>query len=44
LYQSGPPPVDMNNADVNSDLTVNIFDITYLIDFLYQTGPDPDCP
>jgi len=30
-------------GDVNADLTVNIFDINYLISYLYEGGPAPDC-
>jgi len=30
-------------GDVNDDSTINIFDITYLISYLYVDGPDPDC-
>ena len=44
LYLDGPPPVNMNDANVNGDEDINIFDIVYLIDFLYQGGPEPDCP
>jgi len=29
-------------GDVNGDMTVNIFDITYLIAYLYLEGPAPD--
>lgn len=29
--------------DVNNDATTNIFDITYLISYLYVDGPDPAC-
>lgn len=30
-------------GDVNNDGAVNIFDITYLITYLYLDGPEPDC-
>ena len=33
----------MESADVNNDGFVNIFDITYLITYLYLEGPGPDC-
>jgi len=29
-------------GDVNSDTTVNIFDVTYIIGYLYMEGPPPD--
>ncbi len=31
-------------ADVNNNGTVNIFDITFLISYLYLDGPASDCP
>ncbi len=31
-------------GDVNNDLSVNLLDITYLINFLYKDGPAPDNP
>ena len=31
-------------GDANSDIAVNILDITYLIDYLYRTGPPPSSP
>lgn len=30
-------------GDVNNDEATNIFDITYLITYLYLGGPEPDC-
>jgi len=30
-------------GDINNDSSINIFDITHLISFLYLDGPDPDC-
>lgn len=30
-------------GDVNNDSTINIFDITYLISYLYLEGPEPYC-
>jgi len=29
-------------ADVNDDGAINIFDITYIISYLYLEGPPPD--
>ena len=31
-------------GDVNDDGIVNIFDVTYLIDYLYMGGPPPPDP
>jgi hypothetical protein len=31
-------------GDINDDSTINIFDITYLISFLYLSGPAPHSP
>jgi len=31
-------------GDVNADEAVNILDITRLIEYLYNNGPDPECP
>ncbi len=46
-YKSGPAPVYMEAADVNSDIIpdgmINILDIVYLINFKYKGGPDPVC-
>ena len=33
-----------DSFDVNNDGTVKIFDITYLINYLYRDGADPNCP
>ena len=44
IYNFGPEPSPMNNADVNGDYEVNILDIVYLINFIYKYGPEPDCP
>jgi hypothetical protein len=30
-------------GDANDDINVNILDIAYLIDYLYQDGPEPAC-
>ena len=30
-------------GDVNDDSSINIFDITHLISYLYLEGPEPDC-
>ena len=38
-----PPPVPSAIYDINGDETVNIFDISYLINFLYLGGTEPVC-
>ena len=30
-------------GDVNNSLSLNILDVTFLINFLYKSGPDPAC-
>jgi len=30
-------------GDVDNSGTINILDVTYLINYLYKSGPDPDC-
>jgi hypothetical protein len=32
-----------NCGDVNDDDAINILDITYLINYVYIGGPEPDC-
>lgn len=41
LYRGGPPPVQLNLADVDASCTVIILDVTYLIQYLYRGGPQP---
>jgi hypothetical protein len=43
LYNDGPAPDPLNDADVDGSGDINILDITYLIAFLYTNGPPPDC-
>ncbi|MCX6829397.1 MAG: hypothetical protein NT002_08985 [candidate division Zixibacteria bacterium] len=44
LYQAGPPPPCLDEANVNGFNPLNIQDVTYLIKFLYQAGTPPVCP
>lgn len=37
----GIGPCDCEPGNVNGDSTINIFDITYIINFLYRSGPAP---
>ncbi len=46
MFQAGPEPPCMEEADVNGDGTVspNIADLIDLVSFMFQDGPDPaDC-
>jgi hypothetical protein len=42
LYEGGPTPPVMPNADVNADCWIDGADIKYLDDYLNCGGPDPD--
>ena len=41
LYRDGDGPAIEESADVNADDLVNLLDVTYLIRFLYISGPEP---
>jgi hypothetical protein len=41
LFRHGEDPAEPEAADVNNDQAVNMIDITYMIRFLYQSGPPP---
>jgi len=30
-------------GDVNYDMSLNVADLTYLVDWLFYSGPDPPC-
>jgi hypothetical protein len=49
LFESGPPPVCIEEANINGDAseTVNVADVTYLLDYMFgiPAGPPPPaCP
>jgi hypothetical protein len=45
LFQSGPPPPCLLEADPNATNSRNVADVTYLVKFLFQSGPAPlACP
>jgi hypothetical protein len=41
LDTTGGGPCDCEPGNVNGDETINIFDITYIISYLYLGGPSP---
>ena len=42
VFQSGPPSICPDEADVNADSTPeNILDLTYIVDFLFRGGSAP---
>jgi CubicO group peptidase (beta-lactamase class C family) len=41
IYNDGPDPILMEQADPDQSCFINILDITYLINYLYRGGPDP---
>jgi len=43
LFRGGPPPPEIDAADVNNDGAVRISDLAYLIAFLFRSGPAPYC-
>jgi PKD repeat protein len=44
LFQSGPPPPNMNSANVNGLDGINLTDLTVLVNYLFSGGPPPQCP
>jgi hypothetical protein len=45
LFDSGPPPLCMDEADLQADGGVNIVDLTYLAAYLFGSGSPPGvCP
>ncbi|HHI03749.1 MAG TPA: hypothetical protein ENL22_09540, partial [candidate division Zixibacteria bacterium] len=41
--KGGPAPVPPQSADVNKSGSINILDVTHIINYLYKGGPPPDC-
>jgi hypothetical protein len=41
LFGNGYPPVNMRNADVNTDCRTNLMDVVVLVNYLYRGGPPP---
>jgi len=45
MFQQGPEPLCMEEADINADGGIDIADLIYLIFYMFQGGPPPmDCP
>ncbi len=43
LFNGGPPPPILENANVDGINGVNIADLTYFVAHLFQGGPPPVC-
>lgn len=41
LYHAGPPPPNLNLADVDGSCNITLLDVTYLINYLYRGGAQP---
>lgn len=44
LYRGGPAPEPLEADDADGNGTVNLLDITYLINYINRAGPEPVCP
>jgi hypothetical protein len=41
MFRGGVAPEHMEAADVNADNSINVADVTYLVNYLYFSGPRP---
>jgi hypothetical protein len=41
MFRGGNPPEHLESADVNADQSINVADVTFLINYLYFSGPRP---
>jgi hypothetical protein len=41
MLRQGPPPVSMPAADVNGDVRIDLSDIAFMLNFLYEGGVRP---
>jgi len=41
MFAAGPPPPQMNNADVDGSCSIDVTDITYFVNYLFVSGPAP---
>jgi hypothetical protein len=44
MFSGGPPPPVMEAADVDGEIGLSISDLVYLVDFMFNDGPSPNCP
>jgi len=44
MFNGGPEPYPHESGDVNCTGEVNIADLTYLVAYLFQSGPAPCDP
>ncbi|MDH3889844.1 MAG: PKD domain-containing protein [candidate division Zixibacteria bacterium] len=43
MFNQGPPPPIMANADVDGSGSLDIADLVYLVDYMFNAGPAPVC-
>jgi len=43
MFNGGPPPVNMDAANVDGLNGINIADLIYLVDYMFNQGPPPVC-
>ena len=44
MFSGGPPPVCVDEADMNADGAIDISDLVWLVDYMFTGGPAPlDC-
>ncbi|MDH4033662.1 MAG: FG-GAP-like repeat-containing protein [candidate division Zixibacteria bacterium] len=43
MFSGGPPPPNVNAANVDGDNGINIADLVYLVDWMFNLGPGPLC-
>jgi len=44
MFTSGPPPPDLDAANVDGLGEIDISDLVYLVDYMFTGGPPPICP
>ncbi|MCK4372370.1 MAG: dockerin type I repeat-containing protein, partial [candidate division Zixibacteria bacterium] len=44
MFTAGPPPPNMEMADVDGSGDIDISDLVYLVDYMFNGGPEPVCP
>ena len=43
MFTGGPPPSNMDTANVDGDNGINISDLVYMVDYMFNSGPPPKC-